>query len=298
VTPELTVVIATRDRPQALARCLEALRRQIGVGALQLVVVDDGSRDRDAVAAVAAEMDAELVRLPGSGLAAARNDGVARARAPFVGFLDDDSEPTPAWGASMVRRLRGGAAAVTGPIAAEPRADRLGTASQLVANSLVDADAASKGTTRSAPSTNLACRLVHAREITFDEAYAGIGAEDRDWCARLANTGENLAFDPDAVVRHAQNLTLRDFCYRQYQYGRGARVYRGRHESGRLEPARFYAGLIRDGFRRGPVVGILVIAAQLATAAGYFRQALARDDLARDGLVSRRTESEAENRAA
>jgi glycosyltransferase involved in cell wall biosynthesis len=298
MTPELTVVVATCDRPRPLARCLGALQRQLGIDALELLVVDDGSRDHGAVAAIAGDAGAQLVRGTRRGLSAARNAGVARASAPFVAFLDDDVECATTWAASMVRRLRDGAAAVTGPIAAEPPRDRVAAASQLLANSLIDPNAPSTRRTRSAPAANLACRLELARAIPFDEAYNGIGAEDRDWCARLAASGEVLAFEPDAGVRHAQNLTLRGFCRRQYLYGRGARLYRHRHEGGRLAPPRFYARLIRDGFRAGGVVGILVLVGQIAAAAGYFREASTRGDASPVGRVSRRTESEAESRAA
>jgi mycofactocin glycosyltransferase len=298
VTSELTIVVATCDRPRSLSRCLAALRRQVGIDALQLVVVDDGSRDHRAVAVTVAEHCAELIRLPRSGLSAARNAGVGRAKAPFVAFLDDDAECAPTWARAMVRRLRDGAAAVTGPIAAEPRRSRVGAASQLLANSLVDPHAASTRMTRTAPAAHLACRVEVARAIPFDSAYNGIGAEDRDWCARLAATGQFIAFEPEATVRHAQNLTFREFCRRQYRYGRGARLYRNRHERGRLAPPRFYTRLIRDGFRAGGAVGMLVVVGQAAAAAGYFREASTRRDAPRPAAVSRRTESEAESRAA
>ena len=298
VPPELAVVVATCDRPRALSRCLAALRRQVGIDALQLIVVDDGSRDERAVAAAAAEHGAEFVRLARNGLSAARNAGVARVRASFVAFLDDDAECAPTWAAAMVRRLRDGAAAVTGPIAAEPQRDPVGTASQILANSLVDPSAASTRMTRTTPATNLAARLEIARAIPFDAAYNGIGAEDRDWCARLAASGESLAFEPEAAVRHAQNLTFREFCRRQYRYGRGARLYRRRHERGRLAPPQFYLRLIRAGFRAGGVVGFLVVVGQAAAGAGYFRQGSGRPEAAPGSAVNRRTESEAESRAA
>ena len=45
----VTVVVPTRDRPGALARCLAALERQT-VGDFEVVVVDDRSRSPEAVA--------------------------------------------------------------------------------------------------------------------------------------------------------------------------------------------------------------------------------------------------------
>jgi glycosyltransferase involved in cell wall biosynthesis len=70
-----TVVVPTRDRPDSLARCLEALAAQSLAG-LEVVVVDDGS-----VVPVPAPPGARLVRLPGLGAAAARNAGARAERA-------------------------------------------------------------------------------------------------------------------------------------------------------------------------------------------------------------------------
>ena len=69
--PRVSVVVPTRDRPDRLAICLAALERQT-VPELEIVVVDDASRDAAAVAAVvAAAPRARLVRGTGRGPAAA-----------------------------------------------------------------------------------------------------------------------------------------------------------------------------------------------------------------------------------
>lgn len=95
-TRAVDVVIATRNRPDALRRCLAALDRQTlaGVG---VIVVDDGSEP--AVAPVVAEfpdLRSIVVRHPTSrGPAAARNRGVQEVVAPFVAFVDDDMVVEP-----------------------------------------------------------------------------------------------------------------------------------------------------------------------------------------------------------
>ena len=48
------MVVVTRDRPQALERCLTALTWQRGVS-LEIVVVDDASADSEAVGEAVAE---------------------------------------------------------------------------------------------------------------------------------------------------------------------------------------------------------------------------------------------------
>jgi hypothetical protein len=78
------------------ARTVEATVRSVLAQTerdLELVVVDDGSSDEtaDLVEAIA-RVDArvEVVRQANQGPAAARNTGIARARAPFVALLDND----------------------------------------------------------------------------------------------------------------------------------------------------------------------------------------------------------------
>jgi glycosyltransferase involved in cell wall biosynthesis len=90
-SPDVTVVIPTRDRRSLLLRTLRSARVQEGVR-LEIVVVDDGSAD-DTPAAVEALGD-ERIRLVRherpSGVAAARNAGIAGASGEWVAFLDDD----------------------------------------------------------------------------------------------------------------------------------------------------------------------------------------------------------------
>lgn len=89
------VVIATRNRPAALARCLEGLRHQT-VEKFGVIVVDDHSEPpiTGVVAAAAGDLDVRVIVQPApSGPAAARNAGVAASLADFVVFLDDDIVP-------------------------------------------------------------------------------------------------------------------------------------------------------------------------------------------------------------
>jgi hypothetical protein len=69
---------------------------------------------------------------------------------------------------------------------------------------------------------------------------------------------------------HDRDLTLRRFPAHQVRYGQGA--YRFRYRSGErrpLESPMFYADLLQRAFAQGFDVGVLVCAAQAATAAGF-----------------------------
>jgi GT2 family glycosyltransferase len=94
--PSITAAIATRDRPDALVRCLRSLRLLDGLMA-EAIVVDDGSRPPakgPALAALAADLPppVRFIRNETSiSTPAARNVLLREARTPWVLLLDDDA---------------------------------------------------------------------------------------------------------------------------------------------------------------------------------------------------------------
>lgn len=92
-TPEVSIVIATRDRPEMANRALRYALAQTARD-IEVIVVDDGSV-RPFRPDVANDR-ISIVRLPESrGVSAARNVGLAHARGKWVTFLDDDDEILP-----------------------------------------------------------------------------------------------------------------------------------------------------------------------------------------------------------
>jgi len=94
--PPLTVIVATRDRPEAVERCLRSLRLLEGVLA-EAVVVDDAS-DPPAEGPVCAALAADLpprvrwIRNEQSlGPSACRNQAARAAGTPYLLNLDDDA---------------------------------------------------------------------------------------------------------------------------------------------------------------------------------------------------------------
>jgi glycosyltransferase involved in cell wall biosynthesis len=93
---DVSVVIPTFNRWPMLAEAAASVMAQRGVE-FELIIVDDGSID-ETVARLPALADAlraahrpiRILRTENSGPAAARNRGVAAARAPFIAFLDSD----------------------------------------------------------------------------------------------------------------------------------------------------------------------------------------------------------------
>lgn len=265
--PLASVVVPTRNRPGPLGRCLAALGAQ-SYRPLEVVVVDDASEVGVEVAKVVRAHGARLVLGPGRGPAAARNLGVREASGDVLCFTDDDCEPEPRWVESLVCRLRSGADAVAGATLGVGSA--LATASELTAHAPSVVAPPPGSDVAFAPTNNLACSRKAFDATPFDESFPDAAGEDREWCARLLAGGHVLALESDARIIHRQQLTFGSFLRKQARYGRGAFRFRRRTMAARsFESAGFYGTLVREGFRQGTRVGLLLIAAQLATAVGY-----------------------------
>ncbi len=258
----ISVVVPTRDRPAALARCLAALTRQrLGQTALEIVVVDDGGG--------AAAPGAQVVRAGGRGPAAARNLGARAARGEVICFLDDDCEPAPGWAQALADGCADGGAAA-GDTVADPAAGAPAAAAQLLTNTLMlstrEAAPGGGATLRFAPTCNLACHADTLRALPFDESFALAAGEDRDWCARLVAGGGTLRHVPEAVVVHRPQLGLPGLVRQQVRYGRGAVGFQ--RAGGSLAGADFYRRLARATAGAGPRTAACVALAQAAVAAG------------------------------
>lgn len=254
-----SVVVPTRDRAAPLERCLRAVAA--AAPGSELIVVDDGSLDPAAVEAAARRHGADVVRIPRSGAAAARNAGVRRSSAGIVLFTDDDCVPQRGWGEALAAAVGTAPALTIVGGRTEPGArDVYMRASQSVVATVERA-------TPFRATANVGCHRQTVLEIPFDESFAEASGEDRDWCARVVAAGGSVDREPKAVVRHLPATGARAFWRRHARYGRGVRRLRSNGSLGFRSRLAFR--VVRDGFRNGIAVGVLVVVAQLATLAGY-----------------------------
>jgi glycosyltransferase involved in cell wall biosynthesis len=98
MTPRATVLIGAYNSAATLPAAIESVLAQT-MRDLELIVVDDGSRDESAAVAAAAARDDPRVRLlqmPGNvGIARSLNEGIAAATAPVIAVNDADDESAP-----------------------------------------------------------------------------------------------------------------------------------------------------------------------------------------------------------
>ncbi|MFC5993665.1 glycosyltransferase family 2 protein [Pseudonocardia hispaniensis] len=226
VTRPITVVIATRGRPQSLDRCVRGVLRSEHSELRVLVVENDPQDDRTA-AAVRRLADPRVAYVceRHRGASGARNRGLTEAMAhgaEFVAFLDDDVEVDPTWAGRMVAALsEPGVAGVCGPVLAA----RLDTPAQLTAEQALGWQ---KGFARRRFSlaepppdsavfpfspglfgvgANLAVNAAVAGGLGgFDAALgpgtSARGGEDCEFMIRLVLAGYVLSYEPSAYVWH------------------------------------------------------------------------------------------------
>ena len=254
--PAASVVVPTRDRPGALARCLAALRGQRGVR-LEVIVVDDGSGDPAEIRRVATPHDVRLLRLDGRGPAAARNAGIRAAAGAVVLLIDDDCVASPGWAAELARAAETTRRLAVGHTVHDRRRPLVAASEAIVAHAeRFDGFAATR---------NVGVLRELALSVPFDERFRTAGGEDREWCRRLTRAGTSRVSVPGAVVHHDPDLDLAGFWRQHVRYGRGARADR---EWSPRRPGT-YRHLVVDGFRCGVFVGAIVVLAQAATVVGY-----------------------------
>lgn len=216
---ELSVIVCTRDRPEALERCLESLAAQDSPPGQTIVV--DNSRHRTAEAVTARFAGVEYVHEPRPGLSVARNAGVRASRGALVAFTDDDVEAGPSWTAEISRAFANAEVeAVTGLVLPA----RLATPAQCYfqfsmggfgaqciplifdRRFLDETSAMGAQVWRIGAGANMAFRRGMFDRIGLFDERLGAGAsgcsEDSElWYRLLANGGACL-FEPRAVVIH------------------------------------------------------------------------------------------------
>ena len=226
---DVTVVVPVQDRPATLDLLLGSLPSVVPV-----VVVDDGSAEPDAVAAVAERHGARLVvHRRNLGPAAARNTGLRLVETAFAAFCDSDVVPEPGWLGTLRRHLDDPALAVVAPriLGSVPRDDDgwLERYEQVRSSLDLGAHPAAvrvHGAVSYLPSACLLAR-VDALGDGFDERMR-VG-EDVDLVWRLLGAGWGVRYEPAATVRHQHRTHLGEWLRRKAFYGTSAAALAARH---------------------------------------------------------------------
>ena len=203
--PEVSVVVATYERADRLERLLAGLRAQtLAADRFEVIVVDDGSRDRTPevlkAEAGSGELSLRVIRQDSnSGRATAREHGWRAAQSDLVAFVDDDCVPTHGWLEAGLEASRSAPGAIVqGRTEPDPsELDRLGPFSRTITVTALD------------PAFQT-CNIFYPRPLLeqvggFDVALFGRvhGGEDSDLAWRAIEGGAGATYDERPLVHHA-----------------------------------------------------------------------------------------------
>jgi glycosyltransferase involved in cell wall biosynthesis len=189
-TPTVSVIVPVFNGATTLLDAIESIRAQ--EIDLEIIIVDDGSTD-ETHALIETLDDVIAIRQDNRGPAAARNNGLEFARAPFVAFLDDDDVWMPQKLRDQLALLEAhpDAALVLGYTAFQSRSAEQSWSSVAEPHLLYHLGAA------------LCRRDTFDRIGMLDPALRS--SEDVDWFLRVRDAGLGIIVSPDVVQIHRRN---------------------------------------------------------------------------------------------
>lgn len=211
--PGVCVVVPAFNEEAYIARCLESVSRlDYPASLLEVIVVDNGSRDR--TVAIAQGCGCRVISHPGVRVGAVRNRGAQESRSEILAFLDADCVAPRDWVQHAVAEFAANprAAAVGGPYLApvgaswyeKAWAPRVSESRRLV--------------------KHLAGGSLFVRSSLFS-SFSGFDAtlnagEDEDFCRRLGRAGHEVVELPACAVQHlGWPRSLREIYLRQRWQG-------------------------------------------------------------------------------
>jgi glycosyltransferase involved in cell wall biosynthesis len=219
--PRLSAIVCTYDRYSYLDSAINSLLAQsLAAGELEILVVDNSPDQR-----AAAEYGARYTHIPHlryvlepvAGLSNARNTGLGLARAPVVGFIDDDATAHPGWAAGMLHAFatfEPPAGAVGGPVRPVFASPRPGWLSDSLLGYIGVIDCGPAVVAIPPGETIFGCNMALDKHLAeqlggFSRQLGRIGSgltllsnEETDLFARMRGAGKAIVYTPEALVHH------------------------------------------------------------------------------------------------
>jgi glycosyltransferase involved in cell wall biosynthesis len=236
------VVVPVRDEEEHIAEQLGALAAQTYDGDWELVVADNGCRDRSMEIVAAHRHRLPSLTIAGArsrrGINHARNVGAERARGDLLAFCDADDVATPGWLAALARAAPG-ADLIAGALDFD-------TLNGTVERALYPWDPPRELAGRDeflayVPGGNCGVWADVARSVRWDESFR-FGSSDIEFSWRAQLAGFSMAFAPGAVIQQRFKPSLRALAGQFFAYGRSdPQLYRRFRAAGMPRPEHAHA---------------------------------------------------------
>jgi len=205
----ISVIIATRDRAEVLARCLEHVMTQEG-GPFETIIVDNSVDQQSTRAVVARFPGVNYLRADPNkrNLALMRNLGIQASHGEILAFIDDDTLVAPGWLSALVEAfadpqvggVSGRVIETDTPEVCTPEIGRFTPRGQITMNfnNMID---------RPVPveflyGCNMAFRRSALARVGMYDPWYGIVYEEQDLSFRIRKAGYRTLFHPGLTGQH------------------------------------------------------------------------------------------------
>lgn len=223
-SPSVSILVPMRDRVELLRICMAGLQRIEYPGDIEIIIIDNDSREPDACAYLdeLAQSGVRVLRQPGPfNYAAINNHGVGQARGEYICLLNNDIEMVNGdWLALMMRHaIRPGVAAVgakllypDGTIQHAGVAVGLGQAAGHLHRHVPDGSPGyfhQPHIARHVTAVTAACLLVQRAKFIavggLDAEHFPVAFNDVDLCLKFVREGWHNVYCPEAVLIHHES---------------------------------------------------------------------------------------------
>lgn len=227
--PILSVLICTYNRPEMLAKCLQALMERTVEKPDQVVIVNGGDQRSDEIVQEYADktnIRIDLVKTVNKNLATSRNVGLHHCTGDIIAWTDDDAEVFPDWVTQMKRvhaehpEAGGVGGAILGANSDHSMLSRIADAATFPSPS-------APGYVRTIAGVNVSYKrsVLQAVGPQDESLFRG---EDVDFNWRIRKAGHEIYYTPEIKVVHHHRPTLKALLNQFYMYGRA--YYLVRHK--------------------------------------------------------------------
>lgn len=249
--PSVSIVVPAYNESARIMDCIRSLLGQdYPRGLLQVIVVDNGSRD-DTFAMLRATDGILALQERAPGSYAARNLALRHVSGEVVCFTDADCTASPGWVRNAVRHLAGGSVGiVAGHVELDLTPGQAPSASELFEKlfAFKQADNVREGRCVTA---NWCSRTALIRAMGGFDASLRSGG-DRELAERIVKSGHRIVYAPDAIVHHPARTSRAELLRKRRRVAGG--VYAMFYLGGRKSFAKLLWGFAKQALRRYPAV--------------------------------------------